>query len=61
MGTQPSLMKPSGRRAARARSRIVFFLLRRALRRLQRGVNARLTLRGLSTPGPRPLQLGKYS
>jgi hypothetical protein len=34
MGTQPSLVKPWGRRAAHARSRIVFFLLRRALRRM---------------------------
>ena len=34
MGRQPSLMKPSGRRAARVRSRIVFFLLRRMLRRM---------------------------
>jgi hypothetical protein len=34
MGPQPSSLKPSSRRAARARSRIVFFLLRRALRRL---------------------------
>jgi hypothetical protein len=34
MGPQPSTMKPSSRRAVRARSRIVFFLLRRVLRRL---------------------------
>jgi hypothetical protein len=57
----PQSKAVSARRAARVRSRVVFFLLRRSLRRLQRGVNARLTLRGLSTPGPRPLRLEKYS
>lgn len=33
MGPQPSSIRPAGRRAARARSRVVFFLVRRALRR----------------------------
>lgn len=59
MAPYPQSNVVSSRRAARLRSRVVFFLLRRSLRRLQCGAKARVirAVSRLLDHGPRPLRL----
>ena len=59
MNLDPAAISVSRRRATRVRTRVVFFLLRRALRRLQRGAKGGTVgaISRLFGQGPRALRL----
>jgi hypothetical protein len=59
MAPRPQSKALSPRRAARMRSRVLFFLLRRSVRRLQGSTKARVSrvISRIFQHGPRPLRL----